>query len=411
VPAQALAQLSTVAELGKFLESGVLPEAQPPATTVAERAAGAPRPIADSVYHGLRAYTAVWQGQRVAPESVMVGVNTNGAKQKLFWCLQRYKELTQMAKYLGPEQPVYGMRSGNRVMVKDQENINALASFYVAEILAVQPQGPFLIGGNCQAAQIAFAIAKQLGDLSHEVTLLFLQEKFIPQEYSGRVALIFGGKSFANPYQVFKNPEFGWKKFYSGVTTVDIVSGAHGQFHKEPHIQVLVKAMRQRIAEAQNSGTLPAWRSPRADLQRLPAAAYRAQLIAQDKWTVSPGEQVTIPVTVKNLSTEVWRASDKSGITLANRWLDKNGKVVEWVDGRTPLPHDVAPNAVVNLTLTVTVPKKSGRWVLDLDLVEEGIAWFQERNSAPSQVQVMVQRGSRWWERAWSKKKSFGFTH
>jgi acyl carrier protein len=396
VPAQALAQLSTVAELGKFLEGGVLPEAEPPATTVAARAAGVPRPIADSVYHGLRAYTAVWRGQRVAPESVMVGLNTNGAKQKLFWCLQRYKELTQMAKYLGPEQPVYGMRSGNRVMVKDQENINALALFYVAEILAVQPEGPFLIGGNCQAAEIAFQIARQLGNRGHGITLLLLQEKFIPQEYGGRVALIFGSKSYANPYQFFKNPEFGWKKYYSGVITADLVSGGHGQFHKEPHIQVLVEAIRRRIEDAQKPGAAAADAS-NTDLQRLPETAYRAQLSAQDEWTVGPGEQLTIPVTVKNLSSEVWRASAKSGIALANRWLDKKGNVVQWLDSRVPLTHDVAPNSFVQLDLTVEVPKKTGHWILDLDLVEEGITWFKDRNSAPTRARIIVRRSSRWW--------------
>lgn len=410
VPTQALAQLSTVAELGQFLESGVLREAQQPATTVADRAAGAPRPIADSVYDGLRAYTAVWQGQRAVPESVMVGLNTNGAKQKLFWCLQRYKELTQMAKYLGPEQPVYGMRSGNRVMVKDQENINALASFYVAEILAVQPEGPFLIGGNCQAAEIAFQIARQLGNRGHGITLLLLQEKFIPQEYGSRVALIFGSKSYANPYKMFRNPEFGWKKYYSGAITADLVSGGHGQFHKEPHIQVLAEAIGRRIDDAQKSGAATTDAS-NSDLQRLSETAYRAQLSVQDEWTVDPGERLTIPVTVKNLSSEVWSANDKSGIALANRWLDKKGTVVQWLDGRTPLPHALAPNSFVQLDLTVEVPKKTGHWILDIDLVEEGITWFKDRNSAPARARINVQRSSRWWERAWSKKKSLGLTH
>jgi len=409
LPAQALAQLSTVAELAKYLEGGVLRLAEQPVPSHAARSASSARQISDSVYHGLRSYTAVWEGERASPESVTVGLNTNGPKQKLFWCLQRYKELTQLAKYLGPDQPVYGMRSGNRVMVKDQENINALASFYAGEILAVQPEGPFLIGGNCQAAQIAFQIAKRLGDLGLDVSLLFLQEKFIPQEYQGRVALIFGNKSYANPYHFFKNPELGWKKFYSNMVSVDIVSGAHGQFHKEPHIQVLVDALRRRIEDAQNSNALSGPVSPSGALQRLPEAAYRAQLIAQNEWTVSPGEQLTISVTVKNLSSEVWAASDKSGIALANRWLDKTGKVVQWLDGRTPLSHDVAPHSLVKLDLTVNVPKKTGRWILDLDLVEEGITWFKDRNSPETQVQMIVQRSSRWWGRAWSKKKTLGF--
>lgn len=410
VPANALAQLSTVEELARFLEEGVLPVFEQRSGGDTAASTDGPTKLLGDMYHGLRTYTAAWQGQRATSESVTVGLNTNGSKEKLFWCLQRYKELTQLAKYLGPDQPVYGMRSGHRVMVKDQANIDSMASFYVGEILAVQFRGPFLIGGNCQAAQIAFQIAKQLGDLGHGITLLFLQEKFIPQEYRGRVALIYGRKSFANPYQSFRNPEFGWKKFYSGVISVDLVSGAHGQFHKEPHIQVLADALRRRIEEAQNTGAQPAESRSSDEFQRLPETAYRAQLSAQNSWSVGPGEEIKIPVTVKNVSSEVWRSSDKSGIALINRWLDKNGNVIERLDGRVPLAHDVAPNSLVELDLTVRSPKRTGRWILELDLVEEGVTWFKDQGSPVTRLQVNVQRSSSWWDRTWSKKDFLGLT-
>jgi acyl carrier protein len=404
LPVKALSQLSTIAELAGILEQEE--ESSPTAQSLGGGAYG-PALLQHSpeIYNGLRAFTAAWQGQRATPESVMVGLNTNGSKQALFWCLQRYQELTQLAKYLGPDQPTYGMRSGNRVMVKNQENIKALAAHYVGEILAVQPKGPFLVGGNCQAAQIAFQIAGQLTDLGHEITLLCLQEKFIPQHYSGRVALLFGSESKFNPYLWFRRPEFGWKKFYTGEFSVNIVSGAHGQFFREPNIQVLVDALRRRIEEAQREPAQSAPARTEDDFQRLPEAAYQAKLTARGSWTAESGQEIKIPVEVKNMSCETWRSSDKSGIAVVNRWLSAKGKVVQWLDGRAPLIRDMKPGSTEEIELTVRTPGKAGRWILELDLIDEGVTWFKDQGSPVIQLQVNVQRNSGFWNRIWSKKK------
>ncbi len=408
LPQNALSQLSTIAELAGILEQQEEspPAAQPLRAGVYE-AGSRPLQLSPEIYHGLRSYTAVWEGQRATPESATVGLNTKGSKQALFWCLQRYKELTQLAKYLGPDQPVYGMRSGNRVMVKNQENINALAAHYVGEILAVRSEGPFLVGGNCQAAKIAFQIARQLTDLGHEITLLCLQESFIPQCYAGRVALLFGKDSKNNPYLYFCRPEFGWKKFYTGEFSVNMISGAHGQFFREPNIQVLVDTLRRRIEEAQREPAQPGSARTEDDFQRLPEAAYRAKLTARESWTAEAGEEVKIPVEVKNLSSETWRSSDKSGIALANRWLNMEGKVVQWLDGRAPLVKDMEPGSAGEIELTVRTPGKSGRWFLELDLVDEGVTWFKDQGSTAIQLQVNVQRNSGFWNRIWSKKKKW----
>ena len=403
LPVNALSQLSTIAELAGILEGEHDAPPQPRRNGV-DGTRLLPAQLSPEIYRGLRTYAAAWQGQRATPESLMVGLNTNGSKQALFWCLQRYKALTQLAKYLGPDQPIYGMRSGHQVMVKTQENINALAAHYVGEILAVQPQGPFLVAGNCQAAKIAIQIAKQLTDLGHEITLLLVQEKFVPEWYPGRVALIFGSESEVNPYFCFRHPEFGWKKYYTGEFSVDLVSGKHGQFHREPNIQVLVDAVRRRIEEAQKK---PSWRGqdrPVENFQWLPEAAYRAELTAQESWTCAPGQEVSIPVVIKNVSSETWRSSEKSGIAVANRWLNAKGNVIDSLDGRAPLVGDLESGSAKEINLTVKTPMKSGQYFLELDLVEEGITWFKDQGSTVTQLQVTVERSSGIWHRIWSKK-------
>ena len=58
-----------------------------------------------------------------------------------------------IADRLGPNQPVYGMRPGNKIMENTNENKQALARYLTREILDVQPEGPFMLGGFCQGAK------------------------------------------------------------------------------------------------------------------------------------------------------------------------------------------------------------------------------------------------------------------
>ena len=405
LPMAILAQFRTIAELAQLLEEGDKSGSiqQAPSGGAADKLSS---PLAAEIYHDLKSYTAAWVGQRSSQDALTVGLNTTGRNQAIFWCLQRYKELAQLAKYLGSEQPIYGMRSGHKIMVKDDANHQALAAHYVGEILAVQPAGPYLIGGNCQAAHIAFQIASQLRAIGHEITLLMLQEKFIPQFYSGRVALLFGDRSKFNLYRYFRNPEFGWAKYYSGEFSVDIIRGAHGQFHREPNIQVLTAALRRRIEEAQTvaPGAVPLRCVD--NYQRLTAAAYRAKLSGVESWTAQRGSELRIPVKVENLSAESWRASNVSGIGLANRWRDCSGAVLPSTDGHTALPCDLLPGSSIDLEIVVTAPMKPGDWILELDMVEEGITWFSDRGSSLTRLRVNVQRGPRFWDKFLGKKKT-----
>jgi hypothetical protein len=178
-----------------------------------------------------------------------VGLHVDGARPPLFWCLQNQFELQQLARYLGPDQPVYGMRSGNYVMVKDQANIDRLAAYYADEIRQLRLAGPLLVGGNCQAALIAFGVAVELRRAGHEVPLLYLHEKFVPSPYDGPIAMTFGRQSDRNPYLTDPEPEREFSRFYTGPLTVDLVRGSHGRFFKEPNVQDFTRVIRTRRDE------------------------------------------------------------------------------------------------------------------------------------------------------------------
>ena len=195
-----------------------------------------------------RPLVATWRGVQASPDSFVFTWNDSGSRRGLFWCLQGYGELEQLASSLGPDQPVHGMRSGHLIMEYTEANIAALASRYASEMIAIQPVGTFVIGGNCQAACIARAIALSLKRSGRSVDLLVLMEENSFREYDGRVALLFGRESTYNPYKPEADPEAIFRKSYPGGFSVHFISGGHGQFFEEPNIASLGKTLRHLLA-------------------------------------------------------------------------------------------------------------------------------------------------------------------
>ena len=379
LPVAAIFELSTIAELATILDKELSSAAEPSELATSQ--------LSSEIYHQLVAYTAGWKGKRVTPTSLIAGMNTQGSKQSIFWCLQGFRELSQLAKYLGEDQPIYGMRSGHLIMKYTLENIKALAACYVSEILSVQPESPYLLGGNCQSAWIIREIAQQLIGKGKTITLLCLMEQFVPQTYPSRTAFFFGRDSQFNPYKFFSAPELGYRKFYREFS-VNVCPVEHGHFFSEPNIQMLTRQLAVEIEKAQSESVSPQLNPEQYQL--LPPQAYNAKLSTEKSVDIIAEESLTISVRVENISTVTWKETDRSSIRLGNHWLDTEGAVICWRDGIANLYQDLSPQTAVNLCLKVTAPEKPGSYKLELDLVEEGVTWFKDKGSQTFVVEVKV---------------------
>ena len=188
-----------------------------------------------------RTYVDTWQGRRIHRDSLVVSLNEQGLGTGIFWCLQGYRELSQLAGHLGERHPVHGMRSG--YLIIDYENpshVQTLANRYAEEIMHVQPAGPLVLGGNCQGGLIMRAVANAMMALGREVRLLVLMEQSRFNPYSGSVALIFGRDSHLNPYhQLGADPDAVFRANFSAGYEVAFINGAHGQFFESPNIENL----------------------------------------------------------------------------------------------------------------------------------------------------------------------------
>jgi len=67
---------------------------------------------------------------------------------------------------------------------------------------------------------------------------------------------------------------------------------------------------------------------------------------------------------------------------------------VQYDDGRTKIPHDVAPGAAITVPLTITAPEQPGQYILELDVVQELITWFKDKGSATLRLPITNRLGS-----------------
>ena len=112
-----------------------------------------------------------------------------------------------------------------------------------------------------------------------------------------------------------------------------------------------------------------------------------------------------IHVTVKNVSEYLWsargRPDGKLALNAGDIWFDVSGdNVVNNLDARTTISHDLYPGEEIDLPLQIKVPATPGEYVLEIDMVQEGVSWFKERGSTPFRVKVHAEhclriRGSR----------------
>jgi hypothetical protein len=106
---------------------------------------------------------------------------------------------------------------------------------------------------------------------------------------------------------------------------------------------------------------------------------------------MSVGKIVEIPVRVKNISQETWPAGTvENPVNLAYHWLDSTGKMIVLDGMRTPLPNDLAPGSSVNLQAKIQAPDQPGSYTLQLTVVQESVAWFENKGAKTLNMPVTV---------------------
>ncbi len=117
--------------------------------------------------------------------------------------------------------------------------------------------------------------------------------------------------------------------------------------------------------------------------------AFHAEIApAADRIEVEAGSVAEIVVVVRNTSRAPWPVD--RFVNLGNHWRTSTGEILRLDDGRQSMGATVQPGDAVELTLQMQAPDEPGSYLLELDLVIEGVAWFADRGSPTSMVPVQV---------------------
>jgi hypothetical protein len=110
---------------------------------------------------------------------------------------------------------------------------------------------------------------------------------------------------------------------------------------------------------------------------------------------VQAGKPTTFQVRIKNASEVVWPSPERVGgsyqVSLGNHWLNSQGQMLKQDDGRTTLHEDLAPGATTELTLTVNAPAEPGDYILEIDMLQEGVVWFGLTGSPTLKLPLKVE--------------------
>ncbi len=149
--------------------------------------------------------------------------------------------------------------------------------------------------------------------------------------------------------------------------------------------------IREFLRVCANGGTVVFQLPSRLLIHELPSDGFSAAIEADVPTTLAAGARVELTVSIRNTSTAAWPSGPGWYLALGNHWLDADGSVVHLDDGRASLGHDVEARGSTEITLNVTAPATPGTYVLELDMVQELVAWFGDRGSPAFRARVEVE--------------------
>jgi glycosyltransferase involved in cell wall biosynthesis len=100
-------------------------------------------------------------------------------------------------------------------------------------------------------------------------------------------------------------------------------------------------------------------------------------------------------VRVTNTGRAPWSNRGAYPVNLSYHWLDPKGHVVDFEGLRAIMPGPLRPGESVELELQVEPPPRPGRYLLALDMVEEGAGWFSVQGVPYATVPIEVAPGPR----------------
>ncbi|MBW4506986.1 MAG: amino acid adenylation domain-containing protein [Scytonematopsis contorta HA4267-MV1] len=128
--------------------------------------------------------TIVNQPSRETSNSPLVAINSSGSKIP-FFCMHGagggINNYFNLSRRLGEDYPFYALEHSPEQNLPEITSVEKTAYRYLQEILKIQPNGPYLLGGHCYGGVLAFEMAQQLQRQGQTVGLLVVIDAILSE--------------------------------------------------------------------------------------------------------------------------------------------------------------------------------------------------------------------------------------
>ena len=116
-------------------------------------------------------------------------------------------------------------------------------------------------------------------------------------------------------------------------------------------------------------------------------------LILSKPATLKCDSVIGLPVQIKNLSEAKWPSIGNNKVCLSYHWNKPSGDSIIFDGLRTHLPYSLQSGDKAKIDCTIQTPSSPGSYQLIITLVQEGVAWFEEKGFIPPVVEIEVAKG------------------
>ena len=107
------------------------------------------------------------------------------------------------------------------------------------------------------------------------------------------------------------------------------------------------------------------------------------------------GGAVEIGLRLKNRGKQEWSSRAKNPCLISFHLLDEKGQMLKFNNPRTALPKSALPGKKIEAEVRVKAPLDAGSYILEFDLVREGLEWFKDLGSRTLKIPLVVKK-RRW---------------
>jgi hypothetical protein len=146
--------------------------------------------------------------------------------------------------------------------------------------------------------------------------------------------------------------------------------------------------------------TQPSKAQPPNEPSALPNNAFKAEItLIEPPAKLRSGQKETVRVKIKNGSDVIWwargaqintRTDNRFYLAAGNRWLKSDGTLLTNMDGRYGVGKDLKPGEEIEVPLVITAPKDPGEYTLEVDVLQEQVAWFSDKGSPTAKAKITV---------------------